>query len=141
MRPFWFKDLAELQCLAGEIASEEWKLNLNFWTAATQQSCWGQWSWCSRESSPLQLAQNLVWAERQPDNADGDEGCLHLRLFKNGSTPALSDRNCTFKYFLACKVCVTFLFQAITICGGFRAKLNSALIVIEQLVRTTAPKM
>jgi hypothetical protein len=108
MRPIWFENLAEMKCLADEVSSEDWKLNVNFWTAATQQSCWGQWSWCSNDVLPVHLEQDLIWAEGQPDNAMGDEGCLHLNLFKNGSVPALSDRNCSYKYFLACKVCVLF---------------------------------
>jgi hypothetical protein len=102
-----------MQCLGEEVASDDWNLNINFWTAATQQSCWGQWSWCSSDASPVKLAQDLVWGEGQPDNAMGDEGCLHLRLLKNGSTPALSDRNCSNKYFLACKVCVMFFFRLV----------------------------
>jgi hypothetical protein len=107
MRPIWFKDLAEMQCLAKEV-SANWTLNLNYWTAATQQSCWGQWSWCSGDD-PEPLNQALIWAVGQPDNAKGNEGCLHLRLLKNSSTtPVLSDRNCSSKYFMACKVCIYF---------------------------------
>lgn len=100
MRPIWFEDANEMKSLAQEVSSG-WSANLNFWTAATQQSCRGQWSWCSGDAPPLQLAQDLVWTPGQPDNA---KGCGHLRVFKNGSTPALSDRNCSHKYFLACKV-------------------------------------
>ena len=39
MRLICFKDLTEMQCLGDEVASDDWNLNLNFWTAATQQSC------------------------------------------------------------------------------------------------------
>jgi hypothetical protein len=62
-----------------------------------------QWSWCTVDG-PLPLGQGMQWADKQPDNAQGNEGCVHLRVYKNGSLPALSDRNCSQKYFLACKV-------------------------------------
>jgi hypothetical protein len=102
MRPIWFRDAFEMQCVSKEMSSN-WTLNQNYWTAATQQSCWGQWSWCTVDG-PLPLGQGMQWADKQPDNAQGIEGCVHLRVFKNGSLPALSDRNCSQKYFLACKV-------------------------------------
>jgi hypothetical protein len=105
MRPIWFKDLAEMQCLTKEV-SANWTLNLKYWTGATQQSCWGQWSWCSGDA-PDPLNQALNWAVGQPDNANGTEACVNLQVFKNGSTLALSDRNCNSKYFMACKVCIS----------------------------------
>jgi len=99
LRPVWFKDASEMECLSKEVSN--WTLNWNYWTGGTQQSCWGQWAWCSAQG-PDPLVQGLRWAQGQPDNPQ--EGCLHLRIIKNATGLVLSDRNCTSKYVMACQV-------------------------------------
>jgi len=100
MRPVWFKDDKEMECLAKEVSN--WTLNWNYWTGGTQQSCWGQWAWCSAQG-PDALVQGLRWAQGQPDNVNGTEGCLHLRILQNNTGLAISDKSCSRKYVMACQ--------------------------------------
>jgi hypothetical protein len=101
MQPLWFNDASEMTCLSEK--TPNWTLNFNYWTGGLQQSCWGQWSWCSPDG-PEPLKKGLHWMQGQPDNAQGNEGCIHSRVFKNSSGFAISDRNCSHKYVMACKV-------------------------------------
>jgi hypothetical protein len=101
MHPIWFEGGKEMQSLSDHIKSVNWTLNLNYWTAGRQQGCWGEWGWCHAASGAA-LADDLLWLPGQPDN--DKEGCVHLRIFANGSKVALSDRNCSSKFAIACKV-------------------------------------
>ncbi|XP_059482052.1 uncharacterized protein LOC132200543 [Neocloeon triangulifer] len=101
MRPVWFQDASDMECLSNATKSN-WTLNYNYWTAGRSQGSWGQWAWCT-PNGPLILPDSLLWADGQPDNAIPDEMCLHLRVGKNGSDLALSDRNCSNKYVIACQ--------------------------------------
>ena len=94
-----------MQSLSDQIKSANWTLNLNYWTAGRQQGCWGEWGWCHAASGAA-LADDLLWLSGQPDN--DKEGCVHLRIFTNGSKVALSDRNCSSKFAIACKVRIIF---------------------------------
>jgi hypothetical protein len=51
---------------------------------------------------------DVNWDKDQPDNKGGREDCIHLKLKKDAKgLPqefVLTDRNCTDKYILACKV-------------------------------------
>jgi len=80
-----------------------WNYNLNFWTGGTTQECPGQWSWCGSQPV-LGLSNDLKWEKGQPDNHGGTEDCLHLRVVLNQTGIIITDRNCTFKYMLACEV-------------------------------------
>jgi hypothetical protein len=80
-----------------------WKFNFNYWTSATSRGSKGQWNWCTGTSS-LPLTSNLTWAFNQPDNKGGVEECLHMRLMQNSTGVALSDRNCSDKFVIACEV-------------------------------------
>jgi len=84
---------------------------LNFWTGGSQLACKGEWAWCSG-SAASPIADNLTWAFNQPDNKLGADDCLHMRIFQNKTGIALSDRNCSDKFVIACEV--EFLFKNIT---------------------------
>jgi len=85
-----------------------WQYNFNYWTGATQKGCKGQWGWCSG-SEILPLPDNLTWAFNQPDNRNGADDCLQMRLFQNKSGIALYDRNCSDKFVIACEVHLTIV--------------------------------
>jgi len=49
------------------------------------------------------LLDDLTWAMSQPDNKAGEDDCLHMKLVDNSGI-AISDRNCSDKYVIACEV-------------------------------------
>jgi len=101
MRPVWFRSASEMACVAAAV-SGNWTLNLNYWTGGVQQSCRGQWAWCSKDvPDPMLGADDFNWAPGQPDNPS--EQCLHVRFYKNTTAPTISDRNCNSKFVLACQ--------------------------------------
>lgn len=110
MEPLVIESVNELQCLSNVTKNGTWKGNLNYWTAGTQtqRDCRGSWSWCAKEgASPLN--DDVTWEKGQPDNKGGREDCIHLKLTKNAAGNmtldfVLTDRICTDKYVLACKV-------------------------------------
>jgi hypothetical protein len=59
--------------------------------------------WCAGASF-IPISKNLTWAPNQPDFLKAGENCLHMRIHKNASSTALSDRNCSDKYIYACEV-------------------------------------
>jgi len=83
--------------------SENWTGNWNYWTGGLQ-GCRGLWGWCDG-STFIPLPENLTWAPNQPEIKNETENCLHMRIHKNDSSTALSDRACTDRYIYACKVC------------------------------------
>jgi len=52
----------------------------------------------------LPLTENLTWAFNQPDNKNGADDCLQMRLMQNNTGIALLDRNCSDKFVIACEV-------------------------------------
>jgi hypothetical protein len=82
--------------------SANWTGNLNYWTGGLQ-GCRGLWGWCAGATF-IRVAENLTWAPNQPEMRNENENCLHMRIFENDSSTALSDRKCSDKYIYACKV-------------------------------------
>jgi hypothetical protein len=99
MRPIHFKDASEMQCLSQNASN--WSPSLNYWTGGLFEQGFSEWGWCSHEGFN-QLDEGVNWAPGQPDGKL--EKCLHLGIYKNNATGfALSDRNCSDKYMLACQ--------------------------------------
>jgi len=108
MEPLLIENAIELECLSNLTKNGTWKGNYNYWTGGTQRDCRGSWSWCG-SSGAIVFNDNVTWDKNQPDNKGGREDCIHLKLKKNNATGkpqefVLTDRNCTDKYVLACKV-------------------------------------
>jgi hypothetical protein len=118
MRPIVFESVEELQCLSNftncKCPKEKghnysiqnvanWKFNFNYWTGGIQRDCKGQWSWCSG-SEASKVVNNLTWSLGQPDNKNGGDDCLQMRILQNETGIALSDRNCSDRYVIACEV-------------------------------------
>jgi hypothetical protein len=107
MEPLILDSVQELECLSNVTKNGTWTGNFNYWTAGTQRECRGIWSWCGRDGAQV-LNENVTWEKDQPDNKGGREDCIHLKLKKNSTGQidkfVLTDRNCTDKYILACKV-------------------------------------
>jgi hypothetical protein len=110
MEPLLLESLTELKCLTNVTKIGNWTGNFNYWTGGTQKDCGGSWSWCGRNGARM-FSDDVTWDTNQPDNKGGNEDCIHLKLKKDASgLPqefVLTDRNCSHKYILACKVCVT----------------------------------
>ena len=81
---------------------ENWTGNLNYWTGGLQ-GCRGLWGWCAGPTF-IPIPGNLTWAQNQPELMKTNKNCMHMRIHKNDSSTALSDRNCLDKYIYACKV-------------------------------------
>jgi hypothetical protein len=81
-----------------------WTGNWNYWTGGFQ-GCRGLWGWCAGATF-IPIAENITWAPNQPEPMKTNENCMHMRIYKNSSSTALSDRNCSDKYIYACKVAV-----------------------------------
>jgi hypothetical protein len=108
MEPLLIETVRELNCLSNLTKNGTWTGNLNYWTGGTQRDCRGSWSWCGKDGARV-FNDDITWDKNQPDNKGGREDCIHLRLKKNNVTGrpeefVLTDRNCTDKYVLACKV-------------------------------------
>jgi hypothetical protein len=99
MQPIWFSGGDEMKCIS-DLIKTNWTLNYNYWTSGAQQGCWGEWGWC-QGTNTLAMPNDVIWLPDQPDNSS--EGCLSLRVFKNGSNIALSDKRCLDKFVMACK--------------------------------------
>jgi hypothetical protein len=107
MEPLVIENARELECLSKMTKNGTWNGNLNYWTAGTQRDCRGSWLWCGNDGASVVNA-DVPWDKDQPDNRGGREDCIHLKLKKDASGKldmfVLTDRNCTDKYILACKV-------------------------------------
>jgi len=103
MAPLTLDSASEQECLSKLTLSVNWTGNYNYWTGGTQQDCRGSWGWCGAGAVPRGVADDLKWEVGQPDNLGGRQDCIHLKNFK-ASGFFLTDRNCTDKYILACKV-------------------------------------
>jgi hypothetical protein len=99
MQPIWFSGGDEMKCIS-DLIKTNWTLNYNYWTGGAQQGCWGEWGWCQGTNASV-MPNDVKWLPDQPDNSS--EGCLSLRIFKNGSNIALSDKRCLDKFVMACK--------------------------------------
>jgi Lectin C-type domain len=102
MTPLTLDSVSEQECLSN-MMSTNWTGNYNYWTGGTQQECRGSWGWCGPGSVPRGVADDLKWEPGQPDNLGGRQDCVHIKNF-NTSGLLLTDRNCTDKYIVACKV-------------------------------------
>jgi hypothetical protein len=107
MEPLLIDNARELECLSNLTIKGTWTGNFNYWTAGTQKDCRGTWSWCGKNGATVVNA-DVTWDKDQPDNKGGREDCIHLKLKRNATGHpqefVLTDRNCTDKYILACKV-------------------------------------
>jgi hypothetical protein len=107
MEPLIIESTKELRCMNNLTTIGTWGGNFNYWTAGTQMDCRGSWSWCGSDGEKV-FNDDLTWDKNQPDNKGGKEDCIHLKLKKDLSGKpqefVISDRNCTDKYILACKV-------------------------------------
>jgi hypothetical protein len=109
MEPLLIENGRELECLSNLTMKGKgtWTGNFNYWTAGTQKNCRGTWSWCGNNGARV-VSADVTWDKDQPDNKGGHEDCIHLKLKKNSTGHpqefVLTDRNCTDKYILACKV-------------------------------------
>jgi hypothetical protein len=62
-----------------------------FWTSGSDKQTEGHWIW---ESSGLNLNPGFTnWSDGQPDNAGGNEDCLHLNR-NSGGRIAWNDAGC-----------------------------------------------
>jgi hypothetical protein len=122
MRPIWFDGQKDMQCLSNYIKTFNWTLNLNYWVGGIREDvCW---KWCSSLGSLSSESADLAWMSREPDNVNGNESCLHLRIYNNGSNVALSDKKCSSKYVMACKVLFCVSFRSEVLEYYFRALLS-----------------
>jgi hypothetical protein len=102
MRPIWFDGGQDMQCFYNFIKETKWSLNFNYWTGGTrEEKC--SWKWC-HGNSLRNGTGSLTWASEQPDNVNGSEACLHLKIATNGTGPELFDKKCASKFIMACKV-------------------------------------
>jgi hypothetical protein len=103
MTPLTIDSAPEQRCLSTLAKGSNWTGNFNYWTGGTQQDCRGSWAWCGGAAGTRAVDDSIQWEEGQPDNLGGRQDCIHLKNIK-GSGFFLTDRNCTNKYILACKV-------------------------------------
>jgi hypothetical protein len=103
MTPLTLESTTEQECLSNLTKSSNWTGNYNYWSGGTQQSCRNSWSWCGNAAGPRAIMDEIKWEKGQPDNMGGRQDCGHLKNI-NGSGLFMTDRNCTDKYILACKV-------------------------------------
>jgi len=80
-----------------------WTGNQNYWAGGTQKDCRDTWGWCGGMAGSRGISDSIMWDLGQPDNLGGRQDCIHLKNVK-GLGLRLTDRNCTDKYILACKV-------------------------------------
>jgi Lectin C-type domain len=117
MEPLVIDSLKELKCLSNVTKNGTWTGNFNYWTGGTQKDCRGSWTWCGKEGARV-FNDDVTWDKNQPDNKGGNEDCIHLKLKKNNVTGQpqefiLTDRNCSDKYVLACKVLSNYLLETL----------------------------
>jgi hypothetical protein len=103
MTPLTLDSVSEQNCLSTTAKSANWTGNFNYWTGGTQQECRGTWGWCGNAAGPRGIQDEIKWDVGQPDNLGGRQDCIHLKIDITKGL-LLTDRNCTDKYILACKV-------------------------------------
>lgn len=103
MTPITLDSVLEQGCLTNLTKRSNWTGNYNYWTGGTQKDCRGLWRWCGGVAGSRDIADGISWEEGQPDNLGGRQDCVHLKNVKKIGF-RLTDRNCTDKYILACKV-------------------------------------
>jgi hypothetical protein len=103
MRPLTLDTVIEQECLSNMTKSTNWTGNQNYWAGGTQKDCRDTWGWCGGAAGPRGISDDIMWDVGQPDNLGGRQDCVHLKNVK-GKGLRLTDRNCTDKYILACKV-------------------------------------
>jgi hypothetical protein len=118
MEPLIIESTKELKCMSNLTTIGTWGGNFNYWTAGTQRDCRGSWSWCGSDGEKV-FNDDLTWDKNQPDNKGGKEDCIHLKLKKDSyGKPqefVITDRNCSDKYILACKVRLATLIWILSI--------------------------
>jgi hypothetical protein len=114
MEPLLIESAKELKCLSDVTKNGTWTGNFNYWTGGTQKDCRGSWTWCGRAGA-MMFNDDVTWDKDQPDNKGGNEDCIHLKLKKDASGKpqefVLTDRNCSDKYVLACKVLLYYCWK------------------------------
>jgi hypothetical protein len=103
MTPLTIDTASEQKCLSTLAKGSNWTGNFNYWTGGTQQGCRGSWTWCGGAAGARAVDDSIQWETGQPDDLGGRQDCIHLKNIK-GSGFFITDRNCTNKYILACKV-------------------------------------
>jgi hypothetical protein len=103
MKPLTMDSAYEQQCLSNLTKSSNWTGNHNYWSGGTQQGCRNSWGWCGNTAGPVGISDDIKWETGQPDNLGGRQDCIHLKNIP-GTGLQMTDRNCTDKYVLACKV-------------------------------------
>jgi hypothetical protein len=105
MTPISLDSAYEQQCLSNLTKSSSWTGNHNYWTGGTQQGCRNSWGWCGSAAGPVGISDDIKWETGQPDNLGGRQDCIHLKNIQ-GAGLQMTDRNCTDRYILACKVII-----------------------------------
>jgi len=99
MKPFYLQDPSDQKCVSDLTNLTTWKYNFNYWTGG--KGFRALWSWCDPARPDF---QETLWEKGQPDmKGGGPDECVHLKL-KKGEGAVLTDRNCSHKYVLACRV-------------------------------------
>jgi hypothetical protein len=114
MHPLSFESLIEQECFSSLLkctqnlqnlihnydqrCSDNWTKNSNYWTDGIKKDSAWHWSVAN-----LTVPSTLQWDVSQPDNKNGNEDCLHVKLFP-GVGVKLTDRSCSHKYIYACQV-------------------------------------
>jgi hypothetical protein len=84
--------------------SASWEYNLNYWTSARRIFKNNTFEYChSNASSPL-MATDKYWGHNEPDNKNGSQDCVHLKINKTAKVAQLTDRGCKDGYVFACQV-------------------------------------
>ncbi|XP_059489868.1 uncharacterized protein LOC132205048 isoform X2 [Neocloeon triangulifer] len=100
MAPLTFESPAKLECFRNMVS--KWKFNANYWTSGLRFND-RNFGWCVKNDTVLMDGVNLPWAAGNPDNRNGTENCLHLKVNRTRADFLFSNRICTSLQFLACQ--------------------------------------
>ncbi|XP_059489855.1 uncharacterized protein LOC132205044 isoform X2 [Neocloeon triangulifer] len=100
MAPLTFESPAKLECFRNMVS--KWKYNANYWTSGLRFND-RNFGWCVKNETVLMDGVNFTWAAGNPDNSNGTENCLHLKVNRTSANFLFSDRICTSLQFVACQ--------------------------------------